>query len=116
MKLISSLTQAQRQELRELHKNGSTHRARQRAHAVLLSAKGYTLTQMADIFELDRDTLSEWLRVWEQQGCAALGDAPKPGRPSKLDAATRGELVLMVQEVPSSTLKHRLLDNLKKKR
>ena len=116
MKFISSLTLEQSQELRELHKNGPSHRVRQRAHAVLLSAKGYTLAQLADIFDLDRDTLSEWLRVWEQRGCAALGDAAKPGRPSKLDEATRGELVERVRQSPSATLKSHLLHDLKKKR
>lgn len=70
---------------------------------------------LADIFELDRDTISEWLQVWEQQGTAALSDAPKSGRPSKLDEVTRQEVTQMVQDSPSSTLKTRLLDNLKKK-
>lgn len=115
MKFIQSLTPEQLNSLRALHKEGATHRVRQRAHAVLLSAKGYTLNQLADIFDLDRDTVSEWLRVWEQQGTAALGDAPKSGRPSKLDEATRKELVRTVREAPSSTLKTRLLENLKKK-
>jgi transposase len=82
----------------------------------LFSAKGYTLNQLADIFDLDRDTVSEWLRVWEQQGTTALCDAPKPGRPPKLDEATREELVRTVREAPSSTLKTRLLENLKKRR
>lgn len=115
MKFIESLTPEQTKTLRELHKGGATHRIRQRAHAVLLSAKGYRLNQLADIFDLDRDTISEWLQVWEQQGTAALSDAPKPGRPSKLDQATRQEVTQMVQEAPSSTLKTRRLDNLKKK-
>lgn len=113
MKFIESLTPEQTNTLRELHKGGATHRIRQRA--VLLSAKGYRLNQLADIFDLDRDTISEWLQVWEQQGTAALSDAPKPGRPSKLDEATRQEVTQMVRDSPSSTLKTRLLDNLKKK-
>lgn len=116
MKFIPSLTEEQTQALRELHKNSSTHRARQRAHAVLLSSKGYTLTQLADIFDLDRDTISEWLTVWQHQGHTALSDAPKPGRPSKLDEATRQELIQTVQESPSARLKNRLLQNLKKKK
>lgn len=115
MKFIQSLTPEQLNSLRELHKEGATHRVRQRAHAVLLSAKGYTLNQLASLFDLDRDTVSEWLRVWEQQGPAALCDAPKRGRPSKLDEAVREELVQTVREAPSSTLKTRLLENLKKK-
>lgn len=115
MKFIKNLTEEQTDTLREQHKNGCTHRVRQRAHAVLLSAKGYTLIQLADIFDLDRDTVSEWLRVWEQQGASALHDAPKSGRPSKLDAATRAELVQSVRENPSPTLKTTLLQNLKKK-
>jgi hypothetical protein len=57
MKFIRALTETETQALRQLHKNGLTHRERQRAHALLLSAKGYTLEQLANIFDWDRNTL-----------------------------------------------------------
>ena len=114
MKLVRALSQSETQALHQLHKNGSTHRQRQRAHALLLSAKGYTLEQLADIFDVDRDTLSQWIDVFHTQGVTALSDAPKSGRPRKLDASTRQMLVQTVRENPSPQAKSTLLQTLKK--
>ena len=93
MKFVRALTPAETHALVPLHKNGATHRERQRAHALLLNAKGYPLKQLADIFDLDRDTLSQWLVAFQERGAAALADAPKSGRPPKLDAAARAWIV-----------------------
>jgi transposase len=114
MKFVNSLSEKQIQELRLTHRNAPTHRERQRAHVLLLSAKGYTLNQLADIFDLDRDTLSVWLDVFAQGGVAALADAPKSGRPRKLDEATRAQLVRTVREQPTPQAKTLLLDTVKK--
>ena len=114
MKFVRALTETETQALRQLHKTGPTHRERQRAHALLLSAKGYTLEQLADIFDLDRDTLSQWIDVFHAQGITALGDAPKSGRPRKLDAPMREMLVKEVRENPSPQAKSTLLQTLKK--
>ena len=114
MKFVRPLTETETQALHQLHKNGLTHRERQRAHALLLSAKGYTLEQLADIFDLDRDTLSQWIDVFHAQGVKALGDAPKSGRPRKIDAPTRERLVQIVRENPSPQAKPTLLQTLKK--
>jgi len=114
MKFVRALTETETQALRQLHKNGPTHRERQRAHALLLSAKGYTLEQLADIFDLDRDTLSQWMNVFHAQGVTALGDAPKSGRPHKLDLSTQESLVQTVHENPSPQAKSTLLQTLKK--
>ena len=58
MKFIPTLTEADQIALEAVHHKAKTHRQRQRAHAVLLSAKGFTLEQLADIFSVDRDTVS----------------------------------------------------------
>ena len=115
MKFVQPLTQTETQALQQLHKTGPTHRERQRAHALLLSAKGYTLDQLADIFDLDRDTLSQWMDVFQAQGVSALSDAPKSGRPRKIDQDTQKSLVQTVREQPSPQLKSTLLETLKKR-
>ena len=114
MKYVGSLDQEQTQALQQLYRNGQSHRERQRAHALLWSAKGYTLSQLSAIFDLDRDTLSEWMDVYTQHGVGALRDAPKTGRPRKLDAATRTQVVQEVRSHPSPQAKTHLLNTLKK--
>jgi transposase len=79
----------------------------------LLSAKGYSLDQVADIFEADRDTVSHWLDDWQAQGLEGLRDAPKPGRPAKFDDKARQLIEDTVQE-PTPNLKAMLQTRLKK--
>lgn len=100
MKFIASLTPEQHEQLQGLMKNSPTHRTRQRAHAVVLSAKQYSVEQIADIFDVDRDTISQWLDNWSASGVAGLADAAKSGRPPILDAVTAKKLVKQVQASP----------------
>jgi transposase len=107
------LNQEARAGLRQAHKSAPTHRERQRAHAILLSAKGYCLDELADIFEADRDTISGWLDDWHEQGIAGLCDAPKPGRPRKLNDRAHSLIVQSLQ-TPTPHLKPLLQERLKK--
>ena len=54
---------------------------------MLLSARGCTLDQVADVLRMDRDAVSRTLDRWEQGGVAALQEGHRSGRPSKVDAA-----------------------------
>lgn len=114
MKLVSALTQEQRTALELLHLNGATTRQRQRAHAVLLSADGYSLEQLAGILRADRDTISGWLDAWHRRGLEGLGDAPKSGRPRKIEADLEAELLDLIQH-PTPALKAVVQAHLKKK-
>ena len=113
MKFVQPLTGGQEAALQDVFKNGSSHRQRQRSQAVLLSAKGYTLDLLADILEADRDTISGWLDQWQQHGFDGLRDAPKPGRPSKLNAQARA-LIAQALKKPTPNLEAVLLPQLKK--
>ena len=85
MKFIPALTEADQIALEAVQHKAKTHRQRQRAHAVLLSAKGFTLEQLADIFSVDCDTVSGWLNLWQERRLDGLADAPKSGRFRKID-------------------------------
>ena len=53
----------------------------ERALAILLSHKKYTITQIADIIEIDRDSVSSWFNKWETNGIEGLSDLQKSGPP-----------------------------------
>lgn len=72
--------------LKKLHKEDSDHRVRTRAQALLLSHRKYQMNQLADLFEVDRDTIGQWFDRWEVGGVSSLGDEARSGRPSKLEA------------------------------
>ncbi len=112
-----TLSEQERQVLRQAHKSAPSHRERQRAHALLLSDKGYRLDQLADIFEADRDTISRWLDDWTEHGTEhgvdGLRDAPKPGRPAKLNDSACA-IIAHALQTPTPNLKPLLQEQLKK--
>jgi hypothetical protein len=83
-KFVKPLTEAQQLRLKEIHKSDSSARTRMRAHAVLLSARRYSIDQIADIYEQDRDRVSLWLDWWADYEFDGLADDPRSGRPAIL--------------------------------
>jgi transposase len=90
-KFVKPLTAEQRKHLQAIMKSTAPQRTRMRAHAVLLSARRYSLDQIADIYQADRDRVSQWLEWWEAEHVAGLDDDPRSGRPPKLTEAERQE-------------------------
>ena len=101
-RFVSVLSEEARQQLEGLWRTGRSHRVRERAHAVLLSAKNYTLDQVADVLEGDRDAVSRTLDRWEAGGVAALQEGHRPGRRPKVDADLEAEVLAAATEQPAS--------------
>jgi len=83
-------------------KNDTSPRARARAHSLLLSGQGATISEIAKIYHVDRDTVSTWITKWEQQGAAGLHDHPRSGRPPKLTPDEQALALTYIQEEPRS--------------
>jgi len=80
-KFVAPLTDEERLRLKEIHKADPNWRTRMRAQAILLSEKGFALNQLATIFEIDRDSVSQWLDWWADKKFDGLADEPRSGRP-----------------------------------
>jgi len=78
-------TETQRKELTDMWKTHHCHYTRVRAHAVLLSGQGYTISQLVDIFGVERDSVSSWIDRFHEGGAKALEDDDHPGAPRMLD-------------------------------
>ena len=79
---IGPLAADQRQALERLRRR-AVGRVSQRAHMILLSAQGYTVPQLAEIFDVGEDVVRTWLHRYQQAGCVGLDDRPRPGRPPR---------------------------------
>lgn len=79
---IGPLTDEQRQMLERVRRR-AVGRVSQRAHMVLLSARGYKVEQIAEIFGVGEDVVRQWLHRYEREGPLGLDDRPRPGRPPK---------------------------------
>jgi transposase len=88
--------------LKEMMRYHPTPNLRQRSHAVLLSAKGYFIDELSDIFEVDRDTISSWLTRWQTKGLWGLYDEQKSGRPPIVNNKGTSDIKKIVLENPRS--------------
>jgi len=99
-KFVKPLTTEQRAQLSALMKSNAPQRTRMRAHAVLLSERRYSLEQIADIYQVDRDRVSQWLGWREAEQVAGLDDEPRSGRPPKLNESERQEALKIALQEP----------------
>ncbi len=76
------LTENQRDELGVVSRH-AIGRVALRAHMVLLSDRGFTVSQIAAIHACGQDVVRIWLHRYEQHGVAGLEDEPRSGRPPK---------------------------------
>src|SRR5215813_851855 len=109
---VNELSEEQREELRQLMKTGNEH-VRRRAHAVLLSSRGYSIDQIAHIYEVDRDTVSNWLDRWKDGGTGGLNDQEGRGRKPILNEKEQKQAIEIVEKDPRST--NRSLSKIEKK-
>jgi transposase len=79
---IGSLSDERRQALERLRRR-AVGRVSQRAHMVLLSARGYTVAQIAEVVGVGEDVVRTWLHRYHDSGPPGLDDRPRPGRPPK---------------------------------
>jgi len=72
MKYVSPLTGDEITGPDDIVKNDPSPRVRHRAHCILLSAEGYKINEIADIFKADRRTVSSRIDAWEKSGFGGL--------------------------------------------
>ena len=99
-KFVKPLTTEQREQLSVLMKSAAPQRTRMRAHAVLLSERRYSLEQIADIYQVDRDRVSQWVEWGEAEQVAGLDDEPRSGRPPKLTESEQQEALSIALQEP----------------
>ncbi len=96
MRYVRTRTESQRHTLENIMKHDPSPRARARAHSILLSSRRGTIKEIVKIYQVERDTVSSWIKKWEHTGVESLYDQPRCGRPCKL---TREEKELAQQYI-----------------
>ena len=100
MKQIAPLTETEQVTLTEAHHNHPTFRVRQRAQALLLNHRGYSMTRIHGLFEVQHETVSRWLQRWQSEGLTGLLDRGRSGRPPILDDTDVGVLLEAIDRNP----------------
>ena len=102
MLYVKPLTRAEIVTLQEMHKNHPTYSVRIRAHAILMSYTGHRIQEIADAYNVCRQSVSTWIRAWDSTGLSGLMDKPRSGRPRKLSPSEEVEAIQWLEEEPRS--------------
>lgn len=111
-RFVSEISTEQREKLLQAMKTGN-EQVRRRAHAILLSARGYSVDQIAGIYEVDRDSVSNWLDRWDDDGIEGLHDQEGRGRKPILNEKEQKQAIKIVEKDPRSS--NRSLSKIEKK-
>jgi transposase len=101
MMQIGPLAEEPRQALLALRRR-AVGRVSMRAQMVLLSARGYSVPQIAEIFEVGEEVVRTWLHRYQADGPAGLADRPRPGRPPQ-DRLARQIVDAQMSNPPSAS-------------
>lgn len=101
MVFVRTLSEAEQRALKQGVRR-EVGRVSERMRAVLLSARGYGVPQIAGIFECDEATVRDWIAHFEAGGVAALRDRPRSGRRPRATPAARATLGRVVAAGPAS--------------
>lgn len=69
--------------MREAASDGAD-RVSKRIHAVLLNSEEHTSGKISEILNVSRSKVSEWLKIYDEQGFEGLKEGERSGRPSHL--------------------------------
>ena len=87
--------------LREALREAATAKAAKRLMVALAYADGVRVETLSDRYGIPRATVYSWLDRFENQSISeATKDDSRPGRPSKLDASQREQLLDDLRESP----------------
>ena len=100
MKFAQPIPEEVRVTLTEMYMNHPTFRCRQRAQAILLSVRGFTIEALWSILDVRRDAISGWIDRWEEEGLLGLYDRPRAGRPRIYTEVEVNLLKSLVDEEP----------------
>jgi transposase len=100
LSFVTKPTEEAKRQLEALYHDPTDFALRRRAHAILLSGRGYTIGQLQAIFAVDRDTVSAWLDLFEQSGADGLKPLPRPGRPALYTEDEVRQLKALVDQEP----------------
>ena len=100
MRFARQPTGEEREELERMTQQ-EVGRVALRAQMILLSARGFTAPEVADIQSTSDVTVYKWLDRFNEEGPQGLYDRPRSGRPPKVDEETEQAIEETMSEPPT---------------
>ncbi len=105
MRFVPPVSESDKEQLTALFKYHNSYSVRRRSHSILLSAGGFTIDEIARIYQIHRDTVGTTFDRWEKDGIEGLFDDSRSGRPPKLSDDEADDAVELLKEDPRSIKK-----------
>jgi len=102
-KRFINLTDKERIWLEKGRKSGKKGTFRQRCHYILLSDQGLTIQQIADIYQVGRQTIAGWFNRFEARGISGLHTGKGKGRPPIVRIDNKTEILRIETLVENSS-------------
>lgn len=102
---VSALSEFAQSSLQAMYQHHGNYYTRLRAHSVLLSSDGWNVREIAKILGVNRQSVASWLHAWEAQGLCGLIEAPRSGRPKRLDESEIKLVLEFVKDEPRTLKK-----------
>jgi transposase len=100
-RFVRPLSPDEERQIEQLSRGAGCPRTRRRAQGIRLSARGYTVPQIADILCCTPQTVRNWFDAFESGGAEALADRPRSGRPALAKPDFRSRLAEVVRTDPA---------------
>lgn len=72
-----------------------------RAHLILLSSRGYSAPEIADLHDVTHPMVYKWMDRFDKEGPPGLYDREREGRPPKIDEEAEEELKRVLEAPPT---------------
>ena len=82
-------TETDKLVLRKFLSRQQLPRVHHRGQAILWSMEGKDRTELAGLFSVKEDTISDWFDRWNPNDLTTLRDKPRPGRPPNLTVSEK---------------------------
>jgi transposase len=76
-----------------------------RAHIVLLSARGYSAYEIADLHDVTDPMVYKWMTRFDEEGPEGLFDREREGRPRKIDEEVEEEIERILESTPPADVR-----------
>src|SRR5262249_23139565 len=96
---IGPLDESERRHLKQVARR-AVGRVSERIRMVLLSSRGYSVAQIAAIFECEEGRVRQWLARHRAEGESGLQDRPRSGRPRQADVVAPQQIRHVVEQAP----------------
>jgi transposase len=105
MKYIESLSPETVKMLGRIYRQSEHHQVRQRAHCILMSFQGLTMTQLMALFMVSRKTVFNWFQAWERHQLIGLYNEPGRGRKPLFNPEQKAQIREWVKAEPRNLKK-----------